>query len=561
MPACAERTALACLVGLVLVACGADDGSSATSFAVTGPDGDGSGGTTGADAVGETSASSGPSTTSSDAEDSSDTSDGESTGDTDGAVNDAEPSRYPLELVSPREPGTTPSSDPGTPAMPSGHRIFRAYPGLEYDIRAVVIGGSYPYRYSLSDAPAGMTIDRDTGRITWPEPTDGSVTPTITVVDAEGTEVSAPWTIDVSTNGFRFVDAEAGNDGNAGTHDSPWRTLAAVRDNDTAGEIVYFRAGTYVTAGMPTGGSDTWVRVEFDGSEHAVQWIAYPGETPVIDNGYSNGAENSRFIRLSGSETYPVYVDGFEITNAWDKGLQFGSGTDYAVFRNLDIHGVAEVIDGSNSAGIMTLSNYADPSWYVAYQDSDFHDNAPGGIKQYSHRKLLWEDLTFRDSGGGPDLKAHVPRFEVRNCAFLHNDGGYCGLFGNLHSSEETGEAASGEIRYNRMLCGDSPMTWAMDVNQDGQAEEIHLYRNTFVGTVRVRNTDAEDGPFDFTHNVIVNSNRGTDHVTFESVDDPTRVSFTDNISGTPADGIVDENGELQGEWTDYIGSRGHAIP
>jgi hypothetical protein len=36
-----------------------------------------------------------------------------------------------------------------------------------------------------------------------------------------------------------------------------------------------------------------------------------------------------------------------------------------------------------------------------------------------------------------------------------------------------------------------------------------HLYRNTFVGTVRVRNTDSADGPFDFTHNVIVNSGRG----------------------------------------------------
>ena len=557
MPACAERTALACVVGLVLVACGADDAGPATTINATGPDG--SEASSDSDSIGTVSATSGPSTTS-DAEGSSDTSEGESTGDTDGAVNDAEPSRYPLELVSPREPGTMPSSDPGTPAMPSGHRIFRAYPGLEYDVRAVVIGGSFPYRYALSDAPSGMEIDRDTGRITWPDPTAGSVTPTITVTDAEGTEISAPWTIDVSTDGFRFVDAVAGQDGNAGTHDSPWRTLAAVQDNGSAGQIVYFRAGTYVTAGLPIGGSDTWVRVEFGAQAHSVQWIAYPGETPVIDNGYGNGAENSRFIRFSGSDTDPVYLDGFEIVGAWDKGLQYESGTDYAVFRNLDIHGIAEAIDGSNSAGIMTLTNDADPSWYAAYQDSDFHDNAPGGIKQYSHRKLLWEDLTFRDSGGGPDLKAHVPRFEVRRCSFVNNGDQYCGLFGNLHSNS-TGENASGEIRYNLMICGDSPSTWAMDVNQDGMAAEIHLYRNTFVGTVRVRNTDSADGPFDFTHNVIVNSNRGTDHVTFEAVDDPTRVTFSDNLSATPAEGMVDENGELQGDWAEYVGSRGHVIP
>jgi hypothetical protein len=546
-----------CVVALVLAACGADDAEPAASTgeldsgATAGPtDSDSSDGP--ADG-GESSA---------DASDGAGETDDATTGDDTGGVpNATEPSRYPLELVSPRAAGSSPSPDAGTPPMPAGHRIFRAHPDLEYDIRAVVIGGAFPYTFSLSDAPEGMTIDADTGEIHWPDPSGTSVSPTITVVDAEGTEVSSPWTIEVTANGFRFVDAIAGDDGNSGTQDSPWRTLAAVHEGSSAGEIVYFRGGTYLTTGMPTSGSDTWVRVEFNGQVHAVQWIAYPEETPVIDNGYAPGVDNGRFIRLSGSDTHPVYLDGFEITGAWDKGLQFGSGTDYPVFRRLDIHDVAESIDGSNPAGIMTLASYADPSWYAAYQDIDFHDNASGGIKQYSHRKLLWEDLTFRDSGGGPDLKAHVPRFEVRRCAFLNNAEGYCGLFGNLAASAETGEAASGEIRYNRMLCGDAPTTWAMDVNQDGQAAEIHLYRNTFVGTVRVRNTDSDDGPFHFTHNVIVNSNEGSDNVTFEAVADESRVTFEDNLVGTPADGIVDDEGNLQGDWASHLGTRGHQIP
>ena len=37
-----------------------------------------------------------------------------------------------------------------------------------------------------------------------------------------------------------------------------------------------------------------------------------------------------------------------------------------------------------------------------------------------------------------------------------------------------------------------------------------HIYRNTFVGRVSVRNTDTADGPFYFTNNVIVNSDAGT---------------------------------------------------
>lgn len=110
---------------------------------------------------------------------------------------DAEPARYPLELVSPREAGTSPSPDDGSPAIPAGHRIFRAYPGLEYNIRAVVLGGSYPFRFELSDAPAGMTIDSRTGEIRWPKPSGEQSRPTITVTDAEGTTRSSPWMIKV----------------------------------------------------------------------------------------------------------------------------------------------------------------------------------------------------------------------------------------------------------------------------------------------------------------------------------------------------------------------------
>jgi hypothetical protein len=253
-----------------------------------------------------------------------------------------------------------------------------------------------------------------------------------------------------------------------------------------------------------------------------------------------------------------VYLDGLEIINSWDKGMQFGSGTDYAVFRRLSIHAINEAIDGSNSAGIMTLASYGDPSFYAAYQDNDFHDNAPGGIKQYSHMKLLWEDCQFRNSGGGPDLKASVPRFEVRNCAFLNNRGNMCGLFGNMHG--EGAEIASGEIRYNLMLCPDSPII-AMDVNQDGMAGEIHLYRNTFIGGVRVRNTDSADGPFHFEHNVIVNSSEATDHIDLEAVTDPSRISYSENLTGTFTDGVVDADGNLQGSYTSHLGTRGHAIP
>ncbi len=481
-------------------------------------------------------------------------------------ANTPEPARYPLELVSPREAGTLPSPDAAGHAMPSGHRIFKAYPGLEYNVRAVVLAGSFPYAFSLSNAPEGMTIDACTGVVSWPSPTEGTVTPSITVRDSEGTEITEPWTITVSTDGFRFVDAVNGSDGGAGTLAAPWQSIARVKDASQPGDIVYFRSGTYTTAGMAVEGDEgTWMHVEILADYHSAQWIAYPGESPVIDYGFT-GPDTGWFFRFYGSETWPVYLDGLELMNSWDKGMQFVSSTDYPTFRRLDIHDINEAIEGSNSAGIMTLSSPDDPTWYAAYQDSDFHDLAPGGIKQYGHARVLWEDLVFRNSsGGGPDLKADTPRFEVRTSRWENSSAAFqCGLFGNMHHYGPT-EQASGEVRYNLMLCGGPPENIAQEVNQDGMAGRIELYRNTFVGLVNVRDVDdgdvESDGPFVFDSNVIVNSSTDLDHITITDPAPPGNVVLVDNLTGFPEDGIVDEGGNLTASYAQYLGLRGHQIP
>jgi hypothetical protein len=486
-----------------------------------------------------------------------------------------EPARYPLKLVSPRESGTSPAE--GSPAMPAGHRIFKAYPGLNYEIRAVTLGGAFPFRYALADAPSGMTVDPSTGLIRWPNPATGRVTPKLTVTDAAGTSITSAWTITVAADGYRFVDAEGGDDSHPGTREQPWKSLAAIREKGRPGEIVYFRTGTYATAGLPVSGGETWERVEFNGRAHPVQWLAYPGEKPTFDAGYrANGDSKSadamiaagQFIRFSGSSEAPVYLDGLAITRARHIGLQFTSGTcDYGVFRKLDIHGIAQSIDGGNSAGVMTLTQPGRPSFYTAFQDCDFHDNACGGIKQYSQRKLLWEDCRFRDSGNGPDLKADVARFEARGCLFSGNRGRQAGLFGNLHPAR--GGEITGEIRFNRMLCGGTSRLagvpassqLALDVNQDGLANEIHIYRNTLVGGVCVRNTDAADGPFHFTRNVIINDGEGQDRIALEAVSAPDRVRYQENLAASSGDNLIDAEGKLKGAYRNYVGTHGHETP
>jgi Putative Ig domain len=466
---------------------------------------------------------------------------------------------YSLELVSPRAAGTTPSS--GSDAISAQNRIFRAYPGLVYNIRAIIVGGAYPYTFTLSNAPAGMTIDAASGEINWPNPPAGTVTPTITVRDSEGTERSSPWTITVDTAGFKFVDAANGQrhpTGNGGVS-SPWRTLSDIVNGGATNDIVYFRAGTYNALDLPrTSTGSTWERVELDSA--ANKWIAYPGESPVIDFGYRAGGEPGVIIRPSSEN---VYIDGFEFRNARVIGIQLHSGSFGVLRRNrfTDLNTSRANLDGSNSSFIMTMSSYSDSdtgggmgSWgqYLAFQDNDFMNSPVDcALKTYSQWKMLIEDNDFTGNFIGVELKADMPQYTYRKNRHVNISS--IAIGGNMHS-----QTTHGEINFN--LVNSPNGQWALDLNQDGQAKRTDVYRNTFIGNTRVRNADSQDGPFRLNNNVIVNSSSASNRVTLESITDQTRVTLLDNLSGSPSQGIVDGTGLLTSGFAQHIGTRGHQL-
>lgn len=465
---------------------------------------------------------------------------------------------YTLELVSPRAAGTSPSS--GSDAISAQNRIFRAYPGLAYNIRAVIVGGAYPYTFSLSGAPSGMTINANTGEINWPNPPAGTVTPTITVRDAEGTERSSPWTITVGTAGFKFVDAANGQrhpTGNGGVS-SPWRTLSDVVNGGSANDIVYFRAGTYNALDLPrTSTGSAWERVELEGAPN--KWIAYPGENPVIDFGYRAGGDPGVIIRPSADN---VYIDGFEARNPRVIGFQLHSG-QFGVIRRtrfFDLNTARANLDGSNASFIMTMSAYSDSdtgggmgSWgqYLTIQDCRF-TNAPLdlALKTYSQWKMLIEDNEFSTMSIATELKADMPQFTYRHNR--HTNITNIAIGGNMHSL-----TTHGEINFN--LVNSPSGNFALDVNQDGMAKRIDVYRNTFMGRVRVRNVDLLDGPFRVNNNVIVNNDSGT-RITLESIIDLVRVTLLDNLTGSTSQNVVDATGSLTANYQQYVGTRGWQV-
>jgi len=455
---------------------------------------------------------------------------------------------YPLELINPK-----PASAPGQAAS---SRIYRAYPALEYNIRAAVIGGAFPYTFALTNAPAGMSVDAR-GVIVWSNP-QATATPTLTVRDSEGAQVTATWTIQVTPNGFRFVSATNGTAAPTGTGTlaNPWRTMADVYHNAGTLDIVYFRAGTYNQLNLPrtTGG---WERVEWGGSRPTT-WLAYPGEVPIIDFGYQAGVENGPMIRIGDSDadgqSRPPYVDGFETRNSRIIGFQTGSA---ATFRRLKMHHLLVGGDGSNAAHIMTLTQ-SPPVVGMVIQDSEFYSAATESttIKIYAQEKTLIEDTIHHSSYVGIELKDDVRRYTVRNNLFYNISRHAIG--GNMH---ETG--TTGEICFNTVLQAGGGMKYALEVNQDGMAGVTHIYRNTLVGRVRMRSAIGSNGPFYWNNNVIVSDDAGTpsgSHIVYENVSAPERIVVRDNLARYPSDNVVDSSGRLTAAYASYLGTHGSQV-
>lgn len=289
---------------------------------------------------------------------------------------------FPLEITNIKPAGT------GSPAISTTNRIFRAYPGIEYNIRAAVIGGVYPYTYSLSNQPAGMIINSRTGEISWPNPQNNSGTITLSVTDAENTTVNTTWEIAVTTSGFIFVDLSyVGTE--TGSFAQPYRSLENMLNNESGvNDIVYFRAGVYQM-------------IRFNASyEHGINlgisphnWLAYPNETVVLQGGNNTG-EAHRIVSWD-----PFYFDGLIIKDVVDYGIMTAGSVNYKTVRRCVFDGLVPSDDVNNNYGfIHTTSN--GPGYYSVIADNEFrHWRQSAAIGSlYDDNKILIENNYIHDN-------------------------------------------------------------------------------------------------------------------------------------------------------------------
>lgn len=483
-----------------------------------------------------------------------------------------EPAVYALEVIYPMATAASPNGRDADDACNF------AYTGLTRTIHACAIGGSYPYTWSLTNAPAWLAINASTGAMTLTNPTSSASDIVVTCTDSLGSTANQTWSITVGTSGWNFVDAVSGNDTTGtGAIGAPWQTLAKVSSTAAANSRTYFRAGTYTMAGLTTANTDDINGEEYVGWNivaDSLIWLAYPGDAqPVIDFGYvgtgypyNTGDSVPRF-RMQGD---CIYMDGLKFYRSMTMALQFIRTNQRGVnIVNCDFDDHGPGLGGGNSACMMWVSSGGQPSFGDIVKNCTFNDIQYGtgncALKLYGNNKMLIEGNVATNTGADDEATFAIKGDVLTRITVRGNSGDFdvTGIGGNMASTP----GMTAEICYNCIRSDDTAFT--LGVAKVTNLGQVDVYRNTFVGHIIIHNLVTADGPYNFRRNVIINSAGAQTPWPYFSefaVSDQTRLVLDNNLTGAAADAIVDASGNLQGAYLTNYGPttenpRGYQLP
>ena len=482
---------------------------------------------------------------------------------------------FTLDIISPDD----------TAGMPATHRVFHAYPNIEYNIRIAVHGGLYPFTFALNqpattcDNTNAITLDADTGEISWtPQVGDTGCTISVTVTDDESSTDTTSWVVTVGTANFVFV-ADLDDTGGAGTIADPYKSLADLfaGTSNADGKIVYFRTGTYPLIALGTQGGDTGQMNLSDPNQELATWLEYPGETVVMDGGGT--------IEVRNYNSAP-YVDGITFQN-FDHHAFNGQGTiDYQLWRRCVFDDLVTSSSVNLNQGYLYFNGGDSVQGkYTVIQDNEFKNWAGGsaiGSLYSTHYALIEDNYVHDDTAGGGAVgwilgltpKINTDYLSIRHNRVIMDNGRIMGHGTNSFWSYTD----MVDISFNFFKNNSSEYGIAVhnrdSITNNGETNE-YVYRNTIVGHFVITKMDGSScgsyGDMDVEDNVIVSEGLSTvegdsmtitGNIAYRTAFTPNSpencVTNTGNLYVDSADSAIDTNGLLQGAYrTTYLGTTG----
>jgi hypothetical protein len=128
-------------------------------------------------------------------------------------------------------------------------------------------------------------VTDDYGVLSWSDPQAGQFEIAVRVTDQDGEQLEVPISLTVGTEGWVFVDAASGDDGNAGTADAPFATVAPLfGDPSPYAQSRVYLAGLVPMEGNQDNGNLRIASAPASGPDLAPRvWVGLPGGNAILE--------------------------------------------------------------------------------------------------------------------------------------------------------------------------------------------------------------------------------------------------------------------------------------
>ena len=235
--------------------------------------------------------------------------------------------------------------------------------------------------------------------------------------------------------------APNGSDSAPGTQEQPWATFQHAADTAQPGDTVCFRGGTYATDETHLTRSGT--------ASASITFIAYPGETPVLDGGNTAGD-----LLILDPGTSHVRISGFALSNFQNWGIPLSGENRHIQLDHLDI-------GGGEASVHFTYGDSGQPPQEgpvsdVTVEDSTIHDSlytamdcTPGPCDRMTFRRLEIYGSGLAAGFGGDGLAVERGQDILVEDCYVHDNGGD-GI--DLNSRDREGNVSGIVVRRNRAV-------------------------------------------------------------------------------------------------------------